>query len=67
MFEKFLVFILARDVSKWYTFSIVDLMLLAWTGVKHFTSDGEYSCIGLWLFVIAFNVVSSYFYNRRNK
>ena len=63
---EFWFFITDRDRSKWYTFSILDLGLMANSGVRHWASGGEDSCIGFWIFIIVMNIIVTRHHNSNN-
>lgn len=65
MFVQFLHWLVQRDRTKWYTFSKLDLGLMATSGLDWWTTGD--SCIGFWLFIIAFNAVATYFHNKDQK
>lgn len=64
MLAQFLQFILDRDRTKWYTFSILDYSLFAITGVEWLMTGN--SCIGFWIFIILMNALSTHFHNKKD-
>ena len=67
MFEvifKFLQFITARDLSKWYSFSIFDMFMLIVTGLSYFVIDTKNSPALFWIIIIGMNAVETFYHNK---
>lgn len=66
MFGQVMTRLMARDQTKWYTFSLLDLILMVFSGLIYLLGDDVQPPVVLWLCIIGCNAIISWLHNRSN-
>lgn len=66
MFGQVMTRLMARDQTKWYTFSLLDIILMVFSGLIYLLGDDVQPPVVFWLCIIGCNAIISWLHNRNN-